>query len=138
MNRRPYVRCRKFQRLLERKCQHLLKKINTCCTENLDTSWSEFEQLLECGAGPSECIRPDTNRSPLPSPPRPPPPAPGHLQFTTSSLCKCLRGASLGAEPSGGLHGPIIVLVMARVRQNGVFKKINPVISHHTPVTASI
>ena len=39
-----------------------------------------------------------------------------------------LRGASLGARLSGGQHGPIIVLVTARVSQDGGSSLINPVI----------
>jgi len=43
--------------------------------------------------------------------------------------CAHLRGASLGAELSRGYHGPIIVLEMARDRQNGE-SSINSVISN--------
>ena len=39
-------------------------------------------------------------------------------------------GASLGARLSGVKHGPIIVLVMARVRRTGESSLINPVISN--------
>jgi len=40
-----------------------------------------------------------------------------------------LRGASFGARLSGAYHRPIIVLVMARVRQNGESFLINSEIS---------
>ena len=51
------------------------------------------------------------------------------LLLSTSNRAH-LRGASLGAELGGGCHGPIIVLVMARVRQNGESFLINSVISN--------
>ena len=41
------------------------------------------------------------------------------LKYPHEGPCVDLRGASLGARLSGGCHGPIKVLVMARVRQNG-------------------
>ena len=41
-----------------------------------------------------------------------------------------LRGASLGTRMGGVHHGPIAVLVMARVRQNGESSLVHPVISN--------
>ena len=56
---------------------------------------------------------------------------PSALAFLfVSYFIRAFRGASLGARLSGVKHGPIVVLVMARVRQNGESSFINSVTSN--------